>query len=62
MGFLSRFQRKQKNAQTISYSNASLEKVADSILDQSGKQIMDGLNRHTASTGTPIEELRGGAI
>lgn len=61
MGFLSLFQRKQKNAQAISNSNASLEKVADSILNQRGKQIMDGLNKSTASTGTPMEELHGGA-
>lgn len=59
MGFLSLFQRKQKNTQAVSKSNASLERVADSI--QRGKQIVDGLNRTTASTGTPMDKLHGGA-
>lgn len=53
MEFLSLFQRKQKNTQAVSKSNASLERAADSILNQRGKQIVDGLNRTTASTGTP---------
>ena len=61
MGFLSLFQRKQKNTQAVSKSNASLERAADSILNQRGKQIVDGLNRTTASTGTPIDKLHGGA-
>lgn len=61
MGFLSLFRRKQKNTQAISNSNVSLEKVVDSILNQSEKQIMDGLNRTTASTGIPMEKLHGGA-
>lgn len=61
MGFLSLFQRKQKNTQAVSKSNASLERVADSILNQRGKQIVDGLNRTTASTGTPMDKLHGGA-
>ena len=60
MGFLSLFQRKQKNTQAVSKSNASLERAADSILNQR-KQIVDGLNRTTASTGTPIDKLHGGA-
>ena len=33
MGILSLFQRKQKSTQAISNTNASLEKVADSILN-----------------------------
>lgn len=57
MGFLSLFQRKQKNTQAVSKSNASLERVADSILNQRGKQIVDGLNRTTASTGTPMDKI-----
>ena len=61
MEFLSLFQRKQKNTQAISKSNASLERAADSILNQRGKQIVDGLNRTTASTGTPMDKLHGGA-
>ena len=48
MEFLSLFQRKQKNTQAVSKSNASLERAADSILNQRGKQIVDGLNRTTA--------------
>lgn len=61
MEFLSLFQRKQKNTQAVSKSNASLERAADSILNQRGKQIVDGLNRTTASTGTPMDKLHGGA-
>lgn len=61
MGFLSLFQGKQKNTQAVSKSNASLESVADSILNQRGQQIVDGLTRTTASTGTPMDELHGGA-
>lgn len=61
MGFLSLFQRKQKNTQAISKSNASLERAADSILNQRGKQIVDRLNRTTASTGIPMDKLHGGA-
>ena len=41
MEFLSLFQRKQKNTQAVSKSNASLERAADSILNQRGKQIED---------------------
>jgi len=61
MGILSLFQRKQKNTQAISRSNASLERTADNILNQRGKQIVDGLNKTTASTGTPMDKLHGGA-
>lgn len=61
MGLLSLFQRKQKNTQAVSKSNASLERTADSILSQRGKQIIDGLNKTTASTGTPMDKLHGGA-
>lgn len=60
MGFLSLFQRKQKNTQVVSKSNVSLERVAD-ILNQREKQIVDGLNKTTASTGTPMDKLHGGA-
>ena len=61
MGILSLFQRKQKNTQAISRSNASLERTADNILNQRGKQIVDRLNKTTASTGTPMDKLHGGA-
>ena len=61
MGILSLFQIKQKSTQAISKTNASLEKVADSILYKSGQQIIDGLNKPTASTGTPMKKLHGGA-
>lgn len=60
MGFLSLFQRKQKNTQVVSKSNVSLERVTD-ILNQREKQIVDGLNKTTASTGTPMDKLHGGA-
>lgn len=61
MGILSLFQRKQKSTQAISNTNASLEKVTDSILNKRGQQIIDGLNKPTASTGTPMKKLHGGA-
>ena len=61
MGILSLFQRKQKNTQVVLKSNTSLERAADSILSQRGKQIVDGLNKPTASTGTPMYKLHGGA-
>lgn len=61
MGFLSLFQRKQKNTQVVLKSNTSLERATDSILSQRGKQIVDGLNKPTASTGTPMDKLHGGA-
>ena len=61
MGILSLFQRKQKNTQVVLKSNTSLERAADSILSQRGKQIVDGLNKLTASTGTPMDKLHGGA-
>ena len=38
-----------------------MERTADSILSQRGKQIVDGLNKTTASTGTPMDKLHGGA-
>ena len=60
MGILSLFQR-EKGTQTISNTNTSLERVADSILNTRGQQIIDGLNKPTASTGTPMEKLHGGA-
>lgn len=61
MGILSLFQRKQKSTQAISNTNASLEKVTDSILNKRGQQIIDGLNKPTASTGTPMKKLHGGS-
>ena len=61
MGILSLFQRKQKNTQAITKNNVSLSRAADSILSQRGKQIVDGLNKTTASTGTPMDKLHGGA-
>ena len=60
-GILSLFQRKQKNTQAISRSNVSLERTADNIFNQRGQQIVDGLNKTTASTGTPMDKLHGGA-
>ena len=61
MGFLTLFQRKQKNTQAITKNNISLGRAADSILNQRGKQIVDGLSKTTASTGTPMDKLHGGA-
>ena len=61
MGILSLFQRKQKNTQAITKNNVSLGRAADSILNQRGKHRVDGLNNTTASTGTPMDKLHGGA-
>ena len=61
MGILSLFQREQKNTQVVLKSNNSLERAADSILSQRGKQIVDGINQPTASTGTLMDKLHGGA-
>lgn len=61
MGFLSPSSRKKKNTKAISNSHSSLEETADSILEKRGKQISDGLNKTTASTGTPMKKLHGGA-
>lgn len=61
MGFLSLFQKPQKNTKVISNTNNSMEKTANSILTQRGNQILNGLNKTTASTGTPMEKLHGGA-
>ena len=56
------FKENRKNTQSsFKKANASLERAADSILNQRGKQIVDGLNRTTASTGTPMDKLHGGA-
>ena len=60
MGILSHSKRKQKNTQVVLKSNTSLERAANSILGQRGKQIVDGLNKPTASTGTPMDKLHGG--
>lgn len=61
MGFLSPFQKPQKNTRISSNSNIPVEKTADSIIKQRGNQIKNGLNKTTASTGTPMEQLHGGA-
>lgn len=61
MGFLSLFQKPQKNTRISSNSNIPVEKTADSIIKQRGNQIKNGLNKTTASTGTPMEQLHGGA-
>lgn len=61
MKFLALFQGKQKNIQLISNRNSSPEKFVDNILNQRGKQIIDGLNKTTAGTGIPIKKLHGGA-
>ena len=61
MGFLSLFQKPQKNTKVILNTNNSMVKTANSILTQRGNQILNGLNKTTASTGTPMEKLHGGA-
>lgn len=61
MKFLSLFKGKNKNTQVMSRSETSLEIEADNILSKRGKQIEDGLSKTTASTGTPMENLHGGA-
>lgn len=61
MKFLALFQGKQKNTQLISNRNSSPEKFVDNILNQRGKQIIDGINKTTSGTGIPIKKLHGGA-
>lgn len=39
----------------------NVEQVVDQVYRQTGKQILTGLNRPTASTGKPIAELSGAA-
>ena len=61
MGFLSLFRRKQKKLQVHSKNKGSLEKVTDGIFRETREKIIDGLNKSTASTGTPMKKLHGGA-
>ncbi len=60
MGLLGIF--KKKTTTTISRpQQPTIEQLVNQVYQQTGKQIVDGLNRPTASTGKPIDELNGAA-
>ena len=60
MGFLDIFKKKQI-ATITRPPQPTVEQVVAQIYQQTGKQIAEGLNRPTASTGKPIDELHGAA-
>lgn len=60
MGLLDVFKKKQTTA-IFRPQKLSFEQVVDQVYQQTGKQIVDGLNNPTASTGRPIDELHGAA-
>ena len=60
MGFLDIFKKKQI-ATITRPQQPTVEQVITQIYQQTGKQIADGLNRPTASTGKSIDELHGAA-
>ena len=60
MGLLDVFKKKQ-TTEISRPQKPSFEQVVDQVYQQTGKQIVDGLNKPTASTGKPIEELHGAA-
>lgn len=61
MKLLSIFHKNRiKNIPAVSKCSASLEEVAH-VFKLTTEQITSGLNTRTASTGTPIPELSGGA-
>ena len=39
----------------------SIEQTVNQVYNRTGKQIIEGLSKPTASTGKPIEELHGAA-
>lgn len=60
MGLLDVFKKKQ-TTEISRPQKTSFEQVVDQVYQQTGKQIVDCLNKPTASTGKPIEELHGAA-
>ena len=52
---------KKKSSTAIIHSQPSADQVVNQVYQQTGKQIMEGLSRPTASTGKPMEELHGAA-
>lgn len=60
MGLLDIIKKKQTTAMSRP-QQSSVDKVVNQIYQQTGKQIVDGLNKPTASTGKRIDELHGAA-
>ena len=51
----------ENNNSTPQTTLSSEEKVLEEIITQTDNKIKQGLEKETASTGTPIDELYGGA-
>lgn len=60
MSFLPCLLKRSKNTQIMNNEIDPFRRINE-IYEQTGKQIQEGLNKETASTGTPMKELRGGA-
>ena len=60
MSFLNFFSKKTTTALTRS-QRPSVKQSVDQVYKQAGKQIVDGLNKPTASTGRSMDELHGAA-
>lgn len=60
MGLFDIFKKKPTTAVTRP-QKPTFEQAVNQVYQQTGKQIVDGLNRSTASTGKPIDELHGAA-
>lgn len=60
MGLFDIFKKKQTMALSRP-QQPSVEHFVNQVYQQTGKQIVDGLNKPTASTGKPIDELHGAA-
>lgn len=61
MNFLSKRLKKSKSTKIIAPYMVALKKNADIITRKRGNQIQEGLERSTASTGTLMRQLHGGA-
>ena len=60
MDLLDIFKKKPTTAKSH-LNQPSVEQEVDRVYRQTGKQIVDGLNKPNASTGKPIDELHGAA-
>lgn len=60
MGMLDLFKKKQ-TAALSRHNQPSIEQITNHVLRVTESQIREGLSKPTASTGTPIDELRGAA-
>ena len=60
MGFSSFFSKKTTTALSRS-QQPSVKQLVNPVYHETGKQIVDGLNKPTTSTGKSIDELHGAA-